>query len=196
MPAPTLPTNNLLTDPGWLYRAPLGSTLPANTVTGSVFTDAWPAAWLPQGLTDAGSTFTPSITVEAIEAAELFDPIAYRTTGRTASVAFALKNFTATNLAAAMNGATVTTTGSTTTTLTQIDPPQPGSEIRQMLGWESLDNTVRIIWRQVVNSGDLEMAMQKAPANANIPWNAQLEKPSSSQQPFSLYFAGASRAGS
>ena len=67
----------VLTDPGFLFAAPLASTLPTNTVVGSKFTDAWPAAWIPLGATTEGSTFSYSTTVEPIMVAEFFDPIKY-----------------------------------------------------------------------------------------------------------------------
>lgn len=187
----TYATPNLLTDPGFLYLAPLGTALPANTVVGGVFTDAW-TVWEPLGMTETGSVFTSSLTVNPITAAETFDPLAWRTTDRESKIEFQLKNFTATNLAAAMNGATSTLTGSADTSLTQLDPPTPGEEIRQMIGWESLDNTVRLICFQALNSGDLALAMAKAPANANIPFTANLEKPAASQ-PYRFYLAGANR---
>jgi hypothetical protein len=44
---PTMPIPNLLTDPGFLFSAPLGTALPTHTVAGSKFTDAWAAAWVP-----------------------------------------------------------------------------------------------------------------------------------------------------
>lgn len=188
----TMATPNLLTDPGYLYWAPIGSSLPTNTVSGSVFTDTWPVAWIPLGMTDTGSTWTMSLTVEPIEAAESFDPITNRTTGRSATIEFSLKNFSATNLGRALNGATLTVSGSTGTTLTQIDPPAPGGETRCMIGFESLDNTVRAVGFQCINSGDIAVAMAKAPANANIPFTLNLEKPSSTQ-PFRWWTAGVNR---
>src|SRR5690349_5179498 len=95
----TIARPNLMEDPGFLYWAPLGTTVPTSTVVGSVFTDTWPVAWIPLGMTDAGSTVSSSLTVSEVDAAESIDPIAYRTTGRASSVTFALKSFTATNLA-------------------------------------------------------------------------------------------------
>lgn len=192
MPTPTIPATQLITDPGWLYRAPLGSTLPTNTVVGSVFTDSWPVAWVPQGLTDDGSEISSNTTVSPIDAAETFDPIAYRTTDRTGQVTFALKNITATNLSNAFNGGVLTVTGTTSTTLTRLDPVQPGQEIRCMIGWESLDSTVRWIGFQVFNSGDIKLSLKKAPANASIPWTGMLEKPALTQ-PSAWWFAGAAR---
>lgn len=189
----TMPTPTLLTEAGFLYRAPIGSTLPTNTVVGSVFTDTWPVAWVALGMTDSGSTWTMSLTVEAINAAETYDPLAYRTTGRSSSMATMLKNFTATNLSNALNGATATVTGSGTTTLTKLDPPTPGAEVRCMIGFESIDSTVRAIGYQCINSGDIAIVMAKAPANANIPFTFNFEKPAATQ-PFSWWTAGTARA--
>lgn len=190
---PTIAVPTLLTDPGVLFWAPLGSSLPANTVIGSVYTDTWPVAWIPLGMTDEGSKFTASLSVEPIEAAETFDALTYRTTGRASMIEFALKNFTAANLAKTFNGATTTVTGSTTTTLTKISPPNPGAEVRSMIGWESLDATVRLIGYQVINSGDVSLAFAKAPSNTSLPWSAQLEKPTSTP-PWDMWTAGAGRA--
>src|SRR4051812_1898476 len=96
-------TPNLLTDPGFLFWAPLATTIPANTVVGSKFTDSWPVGWLQLGATVEGSTLSYELTVEATTVAELFDPIKFPTTGRTGSLSFALAEFSMTNLKRAMN---------------------------------------------------------------------------------------------
>jgi hypothetical protein len=150
-------------------------------------------AWIPLGMTDAGSDFDRTLTTAPIISAESIDPIAYRTTDRASTVKFMLKNITATNLARAMNGSTLTVTGSTTTTLTQIDPPSPGSETRCMIGFESLDSTYRYVAFQVINSGSQTMAFHKSPSNTAISWTGQLEKPAATQ-PFREWTAGAARA--
>src|SRR5690242_3745866 len=137
----------VLTDPGYLFIAPLASTLPTNTVVGSVFTDSWPVAWLPLGATEEGSELKYSVGVEPVKVAEYFDPIAYRTTERSGSIAFMLADFTLTNYRRALNGgvaALAATSGSGSTALGTLEPPDPGSEVRAMIGWESLDNTVRL----------------------------------------------------
>jgi hypothetical protein len=187
-------TPNLLVDPGWLFHAPLGSTLPTNTVTGSVFSDAWPAAWLPLGATTEGSTFSYETSVEAMSVAELFDPVKYATVERTGSLAFTLASYTLTNLKRALNGGTITTTGSGATAMNSYALPTPGTEVRSMLGWESSDSTVRLIVLQALSSGTIEMAFQKAPDFASIPFEWSLEVPSGSSQPFNIYTAGVARA--
>jgi hypothetical protein len=189
--APALPS--LLTDPGFLYWAPLGSALPTPVSTASAFSDAWPVAWIPMGMTESGTDIDTTLTVSPILAAELIDPIQYRTTAREGKLSFQLLAFTATNLARAFNGATTAVTGTGATTITKIDPPSVGNEVRAMIGFESLDSTFRFIAYQVINSGDLKFAFNKAPAKTSIPWIGLMEKPASTQ-PWSAWTAGAARA--
>jgi hypothetical protein len=181
-----------------LYIAPLLSAVPTNTVVGSVFTDAWPVAWLSLGATKEGSTFNYGSTVEPMSVAEFFDPIRYATTERAGNMAFALANFTLHNLKRAMNGgvgAITPTSGTTTTTLGLFEPVAPGAEVRVMIGWESNDNTTRIVIRQTIQGGEVALEFQKAPAFAGIPTTFNFEVPPSGAV-FSMYSAGAARFGS
>lgn len=186
---------NVLTDAGYLFIAPLASTLPTNTVSGSVFTDSWPVAWLPLGATEEGSEFAYSTTVEPIKVAEFFDPIAYKTTERASSIAFNLADWTLTNFRRAANGgvaALAATSGTGATSLGTLEPPDPGSEVRCMIGWESLDNTVRLVGRQAIQGGEIKSAFKKAPTLAVIPCTFQLEVPSGAK-PWIMWSAGADR---
>jgi hypothetical protein len=192
---PTIATPNVLIDPGYLFWAPLATALPTNTVAGSVFTDSWAAAWVPLGATEEGSTFSYSSTVEPVTVAELFDPVKYATTSREGSMAFNLADWTLNNLKRALNGGTVAVvSGTGATALNSYEPPNPGAEVRAMIGWESQDNTVRIILRQCLNGGEIASAFQKAPAKAVIACQFQMEKPLSAQ-PFIIYTAGVDRVG-
>src|SRR6266536_3187173 len=147
----TLATPVILKDPGYLLAAPLLSTEPANTTVGSVFTDTWPVAWVGVGPTEDGSTFRYESKVEPISVAELFDPVIYSTTERTGSIAFGMANYTLANLKRAFNGGTLATvSGSGTTLLSSYVPPAPGAEVRIMIGWESLDATIRLICYQTL----------------------------------------------
>ena len=187
----------LLTQPGYLFIAPLLSTEPSNTVAGSVFTDAWPAAWLPLGATEDGTDWTYGSTVEPMNAAEFFDAIQYVTTERHGSIAFNLLNFGASNYRRALNGgvtALAPTSGTGATALYEVEPPDPGSEVRCMVGWESLDNTVRLVCRQTIQGGEIASAYKKAPTEAVIPCTFNLEKPASGAKPFKKSFAGSARA--
>lgn len=189
-------TPNILTDPGYLFLAPLLSTEPANTVVGSVFTDAWPAAWIPLGATEDGSAFSYERTVEAVTVAEFFDPIRYGTTERGGTFAFNLANFGASNYRRALAGgvtALTATSGTGATALYTVEPPAVGSEVRAMVGWESLDNTVRLVCRQTLPGGTIETVHRKFPALGLIPCTFNLEQPATGTS-FSTYFAGTSRA--
>jgi hypothetical protein len=192
---PTVAVPNLLTDPGYLFAAPLATAEPTNTVAASKFTDAWAAAWVPLGATEDGNTFSYESTVEPIEVAEFFDPIRYSTTGRAGSFAFSLADFVLDRVKLAFNGGTKTlVSGTGATQLTSYVPPTPGAEVRTMLGWESLDGTVRVIVYQAIQGGAVEVANQKAPAKAIIPCTFNFEVPSSGN-PWKMYTAGAVRGG-
>lgn len=194
MPGSTA-TPNVLTDPGYLFYAPLGTTVPTMTVSGSKFTDAWPAAWLSVGATDDGSEFDYETKVDSVEVAEFFDPIKWVTTSRSGSLAFAMADWTLTKLKLALNGGTVTVmSGTGATQLNKFTPPAPGSEVRSMLGWESLDNTVRIVIYQALQGGTMKTQFKKGNKNATIACTFKFEIPTSPTTPFDIWTAGTSRA--
>lgn len=189
----TTATPSILTDPGFLFWAPLGSSIPAMTVVGSVFTDAWPVAWINLGATADGTDFEYNISASPIYAAEFADPIKQTVVSRQGSMAFELLNYTATNLSRVLNGATTTVTGSAGTTLTQVTPPRVGLETRCMIGWESLDATVRIVAYQTLNTAPVKMSMKKVPAVTSQPAVFSFEVPSSGN-PFQAWTTGTVRA--
>jgi hypothetical protein len=190
---PTTATPNVLTDPGYLFWAPLASTEPTNTVAGSKFTDSWPVAWINLGATEDGTEFSYETSVEPVTAAEFFDPIKYATTERTGNISFTLIDWTLANLKRALNGGTLTlVSGTGATALNSYIPPAPGAEIRCMIGWESLDSTVRIIMYQTLNSGSIASAFKKAPDKAGFACQFNFEVPAAGQ-PFKIYTAGTAR---
>jgi hypothetical protein len=193
---PTVANPVVLTDPGFLWVAPLATAEPTNTVAGSVFTDAIPVAWIPLGATTDGSTFSYSSTVEAIRVAELFDPVKYVTTERSGNIAFNLANWSLSNYNRALNGgvaALAPVSGTGATSLTKVEPPAPGAEVRCMVLWESTDATVRLLLRQALQGGEISTAFQKAPATATIPCTYNMEIPAGGTKPWVMWGAGASR---
>lgn len=199
---PTTATPLIMTDPGFLFLAPLGTALPASgvggTVVGSKFTDAWPAAWVNLGGTEDGSEFSFSTSVEPIRVAEIFNPIQYAVTEQATSMAFSLADYTANNLRRAWNvgSANLTTiSGAATTLLSRLRPPAPSEIIRQMLGWESLDSTMRLFGYQVINGGEVTSAYKKSPDNALIPFQLNFEVPAAPAVPFDFFAAGTARVG-
>ena len=186
----------VLTDPGMLWIAPLATADPTNTVAGSVFTDDPAVAWVPLGATTEGSTFQYSTTVEPIKVAEFFDPIKYATTERAGSIAFNLASFTLSNYQRALNGgiaALTATSGTGATSLFKVEPPDPGTEVRAMILWESTDRTVRLLAQLVIQGGEVQAAFKKAPDIAAIPCTFNMEIPVGSTKPFTLWSAGTSR---
>lgn len=193
MPTTAVPT--ILQDAGYLFWAPLATALPTNTVTGSKFTDAWPGAWLSWGATEDGSEFSYKTNVEAVKVAEFFDPIKWSTTERSGSFAFNLADYTLNNYKRALNGGTIATvSGTGATLLSKYTLPSPGQEVRAMLGWESLDNTVRLFCYQTIQGGEVKSAFKRAPAMALIPCTFNFEVPSAGQ-PFEIFTAGVARVG-
>jgi hypothetical protein len=193
MPAITVNIGSIALGPGFLYWAPLLTSLPTNTVAGSVFTDVWPGAWLPFGATDDGSEFSFKPTTENVEVAEYNDPVAIVSTSREISITFALANVNATNLKRVLNGGTNTVTGSGATTLTAYTPPSVGGEVRGMVGWEAQDSTERLVMEQCFQTGEVKVTRKKGAAKATLPVEFHAEVPAGGQ-PFRQWFAGVSRA--
>jgi hypothetical protein len=157
--------------PGKLYIAPLGTTEPTTVIM------AWPAGWVPLGYTDEGSSFNYEISTDNVEVAEELDVLARVTTGRDASVEFALAEITYRNLTLAFNGGIIEGDG----TAWSFEPPDLGSETRVMLGWDALptvaSNDLRMVFRQCLQGGSLGLENRKGAAKATISANFQLEKP-------------------
>lgn len=192
---PVVATPNVLVDPGFLWVAPLATAAPTNTVTAGKFSDAIAAAWIPLGATTEGSTFSYNTSVEAIRVAELFDPVKYVTTERGGNIAFNLANWTLSNYRRALNGgiAALVPTGVSGSELTTLEPPDPGNEVRSMILWESTDSTVRIMLRQCMQGGEVASAFQRAPSIAAIPCTFNMEIPTGSTKPWTMWAAGTTR---
>jgi hypothetical protein len=192
MPAATVPKTPLAVGAGYLYYGAIGTSLPANTVVGSVFTDAWPGGWNLLGVTSDGSEFDYTVSTDTIDAAEYLDPLVIVTTGRAAAWKMSLQLITATNWKRALNGGSLIPSGSGTTLLSTYTPPVPGTEVRSMIGWEATDNTERLIMEQAFQSGSLSVMRKKGKDNAELPleWHAEI---ATSGNPFIYYTAGVAR---
>jgi hypothetical protein len=191
MPAATVPKNALALGAGYLYYAASGTGEPGWTVTGSVFTDPW-TGWSLLGITREGHEFSYEIETDTIEAAEYLDPLLYVTTGRSASISFDLMQVHATNFRRALNGGTLSTTGSGTTLRSTYRPPAIGAEIRCMIGWESTDNTERLLIEQAFQVGNISINRKKGADNASIPCEFRCEI-AASGDPFRYETAGTLR---
>lgn len=193
----TYATPLILTDPGFLFWAPPLTAEPTHVAAGSTYdADTWPAAWIPLGATEDGSKLAYDTKVEPIRVAEFFDPIRYSTVERSGSISFMLTNYTLKTVARVFNtaGATATVSGTGATLSSSFVLPTPGLEARAMIGWESLDHTMRVVMYQCLNSGTVETAFSRAPSKAMLPCTFQFEVPASGI-PLKFYAAGAARLG-
>lgn len=178
---------NLGLGPGYLYIADIGTTEVTDLVT------AWTtvsANWKALGYTDAGSTFNYQLQTSPVDVAEELDPVSVQSTGRTASLSFALSEITATNLMRATNATTgYITAGSGIVT---FEPPDLGTEVRRMLGFESEDHTERWVFRQCFQTGQAQIQRQKGANNATISMEFTLEKPVSGSRLFKAIMSSTS----
>jgi hypothetical protein len=159
--------------PGKLRIAALGTAEPTTV------NSAWGAGWIPLGYTDEGSAFNYGISTDNVEVAEELDVLARVTTGRDASVEFALAEVTKRNLNIAFNGGIVLGDGAAWS----FEPPDLGMETRVMIGWDAyadpLVNDLRIIFRQCLQGGSLGLENRKGATKSTISASFQLEKPAS-----------------
>jgi hypothetical protein len=177
---------------GTLYAAPLGTTEPTS-VSG-----AWPANWLALGFTDQGSSFAFGPAVSPVEVEELFWPVEQAITSYSGKMTFVLAETTRQNLALALNAgigsSVVTASQGTNVSDNSIwqEPPSPGSEVRVMLGWDSIaeagttavDPFARIIVRQTLQTGMVTRLARKGNNKSMYACEFALEFPYTGLQPF------------
>jgi hypothetical protein len=172
--------------PGYLYVGPLGTTEPVDLVA------TWAsvsAAWALLGYTDAGSTFNHQLNTTPVPVAEEYDPITNAPDSRAMDLGFALAEVTATHLKTALNGGTITSGSG----CVYFEPPDPGTEVRVMLAFQSEDGTERWIFRQCLNNGQISIPRQKGATKAIIPCTFMLEKPASGLRPWRAIMASPAR---
>lgn len=175
--------NAIALGPGTLKTAVLNSPEPGSLVA------AWDAAWVDLGYSFEGHTFSWETTVEEVEVAEELLPVAYVPVKAVGKVTFTLAEVTATNLQRSLNGGTIVTASGYVT----FEPPDLGQEVRRMYGWESSDGEERMVWRQCLNSGAVEINRRKGSEKAGIPFELNLEKPAG-VKPFKYWAATPDRA--
>lgn len=164
--------SNVVLGAGVFSVAPLGSTMPTDATT------ALDAAFRDVGYTDGGVTIAYGITNEPIPVDQEFYPVAHKTTAISASVRVPMAEATVKNLALAMNAGANATNGA-------FEPPDPGSEVR-VIGVLQTENGARWLFRQIFQSGSLEIRNAKAPEKKIITVEFRLEKPSGAK-PFKVF---------
>lgn len=192
MAVPTIAPAQIKTGPGKIYYAPLGTAIPAFTAALSKIVGAW-TSWLEVGGTEGGLTYNESTSTEQIRVAESAYPVKIVTTEKAGSIAFSMAHLNDLNWKLAMNGGTIVSTGATTTKLNTYVPPLVGSEVRVMLGFQSVDDDEVLIWPQVFNGGSVEVVRGTLESMAAIPveFGAELPDPAVLTTPYKRWVTGA-----
>ena len=85
----------------------------------------------------------------------------------------------------ALNGATITASGTGATSIDKIEPLAFGAaEPRVAIGWEADDASERWVFRRCLQTGAAAVARQRGAAKATIPVSFSLETPSGGAKPF------------
>jgi hypothetical protein len=130
------------------------------------------------GYTSEGSTFSYAIDSSPIEVAESLLPVRTMTTGVTLTLAFALAEVTALNVQIALNGGVLTLpTPGQGENFVEVVPPRAGQEVRIAIGWDRDDGLERMIFRQCIQTGTVDVARQKAPNLSTLPTTFTVELP-------------------
>jgi hypothetical protein len=190
-----VPQPQVLTDPGILWCAPIGTAEPVPTATGGKFTDALPPAWLLFGPTDEGSTFSDAVDTDTITVAEFLNAIRNVVTGRTSTLSHALASWTLSNYRRALNGgvAAIAPQGTAGAEVTSLEPPVEGAETRAMVMWESTDSSLRLMGRQAFQTGEVSTDFKPSPDKALIPCEWSFEQPTTGLRPWKMWAAGTGR---
>jgi hypothetical protein len=187
-------SNNVKIGPGTLYAAPIGTSEPVS-VTG-----AWPAGWTPLGYTDQGSSFQFGPQVAAVMVEEEFWPLQQAVVSYSGKLDFVLAETTRQNLLFALNAGIGSSTvsaaeGSNGDGSLWAEPPAQGTEVRVMLGWDSLpeaatagnDPVGRLIVRKALQVGQVTRLARKGNNKSMYACSFALEKPTG-VQPFRFLF--------
>ncbi|WP_326564556.1 hypothetical protein [Micromonospora peucetia] len=191
MAAPTIQPGQIKTGPGRILYAPLGTAIPTFTAAASKITGTW-TTWVEVGATEEGLTYTESTDTSDITVAESLYPVRTVTTGKSSRVAFTMSHVSDVNWKLAMNGGTITTSGTGVTKLNTYVPPLVGQEVRVMLGFLSLDEDEALIWPQVFNVGSVETGRGSFDAKHGLPveFAAELPDPAVMTTPYKRWTSG------
>ncbi|HEX3539657.1 MAG TPA: hypothetical protein VHT75_04360 [Acidimicrobiales bacterium] len=174
---------NIVSGAGTLYAAPLGTTEPTS-VTG-----AWPAGWTALGYTEQGSQFSIKPTANPITPEEEYWPVRNVITAYDGHLTFALAETTFQNWMVALNSGIGTSQlagshGTNADGSSWVEMPTIGTEVRVMLGWDSLTEATtagqvqgRLVIRQTFQVGQAQVTRRKGANIAAISCDFQLEKP-------------------
>jgi hypothetical protein len=188
----TITPGQIKTGPGIIRYAPLGTAIPTITAAASKISATW-TNWVDPGATDSGVTYNESTDTADVRVAESLYPVRTVTTAKKGRVALTLSQVSDLNWKLAMNGGTITVTGSGATKLSAYVPPLMGAEVRVMLSFVSYDDEECIVWPQVFNVGSVETARGALEKKAELPleFNVELPDPAVLTTPYKRWVTNA-----
>jgi hypothetical protein len=179
------------TGPGRIRYAPLGTAIPTITAAASKVVATW-TSWLDVGSTDSGLTYTESVETADIRVAESKYPVRTVTTSKSSRVAFTAQEVSDLIWKLAMNGGTITTSGTGVTKLTEFSPPLADAEVRVMLAFQNNLDTEIIVWPQVFQVGSVEFVRGDFETKAGLSMEFNAEIPATGYTtPYKRFTAGA-----
>jgi hypothetical protein len=179
------------TGPGRIRYAPLATAIPTITAAASKVSATW-TNWLDVGSTDSGLTYTEGTETADIRVAESKYPVRTVTTSKSSRIAFTANEVSDLIWKLAMNGGTLTTSGTGVTKLVEYSPPLADAEVRVMLSFQNNLDTEIIVWPQVFQVGSVEFVRGDFETKAGLSMEFNAEIPSSGYTvPYKRFVAGA-----
>lgn len=172
-------TANLVqTGPGRIRYAPLATAIPTITPTASSYSGITWTNWLDVGSTDSGLTYTEATETADVRVAESKYPVRTVTTSKSSRVAFTANEVSDLIWKLAMNGGTLTSSGTAGTKQTEYAPPLADAEVRVMLAFQNNNDTEIIVWPTVFQVGSVEFTRGDFETKAGLSMEFNAEIPS------------------
>jgi hypothetical protein len=177
--------------PGRIRYAPLATAIPTITAAASKVVATW-TGWSDVGSTDSGLTYTEGTETADIRVAESKYPVRTVTTSKSSRIAFTANEVSDLIWKLAMNGGTLTTSGTGVTKLVEYSPPLADAEVRVMLAFQNNLDTEIIVWPQVFQVGSVEFVRGDFETKAGLSMEFNAEIPASGYTtPYKRFVAGA-----
>jgi hypothetical protein len=155
----TVTPGRIKTGPGLYRYAPLGTALPTVAAIASSFAAvSWAAGWIDIGATDDGLTYTEAVQSAPVPVAETVYPIKTVVSSKVGTVALAAAQLDDLNWKLAMNGGTITVSGTAGTKMSLYIPPLAGAETRVMVAFQSLADDEILIFGQCFQTGSIAVS--------------------------------------
>ncbi len=176
----TITPGRIKTGPGIYRYANVGTALPTIAPTASSYSAVVWTGWVDIGSTDSGLTYNEGLESDTVTVAESLYPVKTVVTGRTGTVDIAATQIDDLNWKLAMNGGTITVTGTAGTKQSLYIPPLAGSEVRVMLAFQSLTDDEILIFGQVLQTGSIAVTRSGVGSTdkAALPMTFSTELPS------------------